>query len=40
MKLKVFEIEAMFSIRLYLRFYIFVILPDYRDNEITFCPDA
>ena len=40
MKLKVFEIEAMLSVRLYQRFFIFVISPDYRDNEITFYPDA
>ena len=36
MKLKVFEIKAMLSIRLPQRFFIFVISPDYRDNEITF----
>ena len=30
----------MLSIRLYQRFFIFVILPDYRDNEIPFYPDA
>ena len=40
MKPKVFEIEAMFSIRLYQRLFIFVVSPDYRDNEITFCSDA
>ena len=40
MELKVFKIEAMLSIRLHQRFFIFVILPDYGDNEITFCPDA
>ena len=34
MKLSVFEIEAMLSIRLYLRFFIFVISPDY-DTVIT-----
>ena len=40
MELNVFKIEAMFSIRLRQRFLIFVILPDYGDNEITFCPDT
>ena len=40
MKLKVFEIEAMLSTRLYQGFLIFVISPDYLDNEIIFCPDA
>ena len=40
MKLKVLEIEAMLSVRLYQRFFIFVISRDYRDNEITFYPDA
>ena len=36
MKLKVFEIEVMLSIRLYQRFFIFVISPDYRDSESLF----
>ena len=40
MKLNVFEIEAMLSIRLYQRFLPFVTSPDYRDNEIIFCSDA
>ena len=39
MKLKVFEIKAMLSIRLHPNF-IFVISPDYRDDEIPFYPDA
>ena len=42
MKMNDFEIEAMLSIRLYQRFSIFVILPDY-DTVITklfLCPDA
>ena len=34
MKMKVFEIEAMLSVRLYQRFLIFVISPDY-DTVIT-----
>ena len=41
MKLNVFEIEAMLSIRLYQRFFVFVISPDY-DAVITkslFCPN-
>lgn len=40
MKMNDFEIEAMLSLRLYQRFFIFVISPDYDDNEIIFCSDA
>ena len=42
MKMNDFEIEAMLSIRLYQRFFIFVISPDYNTAiaKSFFCPDA